>query len=74
MMSGLDKVKHCQPGLSSSKSESILNAVQGLTPKVAADSTGMSLGKVTRSSAFNTAAVLHVPVQISAGVSETENY
>lgn len=50
-----------KPGLSSSKSESILNAVQGLTPKVAAERRGMSLGNATKSSAFNTAAVLHVP-------------
>lgn len=57
-----------EPGLSSSKSASILKAVQGLTPKVAADSTGMSFGKVTRSPAFKTTAVLHVPVRISAGL------
>lgn len=55
--------KNNLPGLRSSKSESILKAVQGLTPSVAADNMGMSLGSEMTSSSASTAAVLHVPGQ-----------
>lgn len=51
----------CLPGLRSSKSDSILKAVQGFTPSVAAASKGMSFGSVMTSCSDNTASVLHVP-------------
>lgn len=50
------------PGLRCSKSESILKAVQGLTPSVAAHNKGMSFGSEMMASSANTASVLHVPV------------
>lgn len=54
------------PGLSSSKSESILKAVQGFTPSVAADNKGMSFGSDMTSSSARTASVLHVPAHKNA--------
>lgn len=52
------------PGLSSSKSDSILQAVQGFTPSVAAHNKGMSLAKEITASSATTASVLHVPVYV----------
>lgn len=49
------------PGTRLSKSASRRNAVQGLTLRVAAQSTGMSLGTFSSISSGNTPRVRHVP-------------
>lgn len=54
------------PGLRSSKSESILKAVQGFTPSVAALNRGMSFGSEMTASSASTASVLHVPAHTKA--------